>query len=161
MGDLVHNGSKYTDVKRREAIGAFLILGNMVKVAALLDMPARTLRNWSETEWWSSELTRVRLEKSQELDIQLSNSIEKARESVDARLDVGDAYIKKDGEIGYKPVSCRDSATVLGILYDKRALMRNMPTKIVNNQNLNELQKTFEDLVTKRVEFNDSIVSEG
>jgi len=146
-------GSHYTDEIKREAIGAFVILGNMVKVGELIGVPKRTVQQWSSTEWWSKELSRIR--------VQLSNSIEKARKSVDARLDVGDAYLRKDGEIGYKPVSCRDSATVLGILYDKRALMRNMPTKIVANQDLSKLQQTFEDMVSKRAEFNETIVSEG
>jgi hypothetical protein len=160
MTTLAENGSYYTDDRRREALGAFVVLGNIQKVAAHVGIPARTIYDWSKKEWWLKELATVREEKSQELDMQLSISIEKARESVDSRLDVGDPYINKDGQIDFKPVSCRDSATVLGILYDKRALMRNMPTKIVANQDLSKLQATFEELVTKRAAFNTTIVSD-
>lgn len=153
-------GSQYSDEQKRQTLGAFVILGNVQKVAAHVGIPARTIYDWTHSEWWSKEIATIREERSGELDAQLSNSIEKARESVDSRLDIGDAYINKDGEVGYKPVSCRDSATVLGILYDKRALMRNMPTKIVGSQDLTQLQATFEALVTQREAFNDTVVSE-
>ena len=99
-------------------------------------------------------------EKSAELDMQLTNSIDTARKSIDERLTIGDPYIKKDGEIGFKPVSCRDSTVTFGILYDKLQLTRNMPTKIVANQDLNKLIHTFEALVRPH-EIVDGEVVEG
>ncbi len=110
-------------------------------------------------------LVRIRHEKQDELDAQITGSIDKALKSVNDRLELGDEYIKKDGETGYKAVSCRDSATVLGILYDKRSLIRNMPTSITSNTDsakLLKLQEQFEQLAhekTKQLEA--SIVAEG
>jgi len=147
---LASQGSKYSDEDRRRAMGAFLVFGNYTRTAAHVGISHRTIGDWAKTEWWMTEIAKVRLEKADELDQQLSNSISKARKSVDDRLDTGDAYIKKDGEIGYKPVSCRDSATVFGIMYDKLALMRNMPTKITVNLNLDALQDKFEALAMRK-----------
>ncbi len=146
-GRLTPSGSKYSDEQRREAIGAFIVIGNYKKAAAHIGIPERTVNEWSKREWWIKEIAKVRAEKSDELDAQVSNSIELARKSIDERLTVGDPYITKDGKIAFKPVSCRDSTVTFGILYDKRALMRNMPTKIVANQDLTKLMHTFEALV--------------
>ncbi len=161
MTRLTPSGSKHTDDKRWQAMGMFVVFGNYSQVARQLGLPIRTVIDWGKTEWWNKEIIKVRDEKSAELDMQLTNSINKARESIDGRLSTGDPYIKKDGEIGFKPVSCRDSATTFGILYDKLQLTRNMPTKIVVNQDLSKLQERFESMVNKRAEFEGTIVGEG
>jgi len=158
-------GSKYTDAQRRQAIGAFVVLGNFKAAGRHTGIPNRTILDWSKRDWWLKEIAIVRAEKSEELDAQVSNSISKALKSVDNRLEQGDAYILKDGGIGYKPVSARDSATVFGIMYDKRALMRNMPTSITQSTDsakLLKLQESFEALANKKIkEIEASVVAEG
>ena len=156
---LANKGSKYTDEHRRAAIGMFLVTGNYKETAKRLNMPDTTIHNWTKSEWWLNEIAIVRAEKSDELDAMVSNSINKAIKSVDDRLESGDAYvIAKTGEVGYKPVSARDSATVLGILYDKRQIMRLLPTTITastDNDKLLKLQQSFEQLAaakTKEIE---------
>jgi len=154
------NGSKYSDEVKREAIGAFVIMGNLRMVSEHLGIPAKTVQDWSRRGWWLEETARIQEQKSQELDMSLSISMEMARKSVDERFEVGDPYITKDGKVAYKPVSCRDSVVAFGVLYDKLALTRNKPTKIIANQDLTKLQATFEALVTQREAFNDTVVSE-
>jgi len=156
-------GSKYTDEQRRHVLGLFVVLGNVQAVARQCNIKDRTIYDWIKTDWWSKEILKVREEKSQELDAQVSNSIIKALKSVDDRLEQGDAYINaKTGELGYKPVSARDSATVFGIMYDKRALMRNMPTSITQSTDsakLLKLQEKFEALANSKIkEIEDTVV---
>jgi len=148
-GPLANNrGSKYTDEIRRQAIGVFFVTGNYKATAKQLGIPHKTVHEWRKKEWWIKELAYLRTEKSEELDAQTYNSMMKAQKSIDDRLDNGDPYIiVKTGQIAYKPVSCRDSVVAFGILYDKLALMRNMPTSIVAKQDLTKLQHTFEALV--------------
>ncbi len=162
---LANQGSKYSDVKRRQAIGVYVVTGSYTQTGKQLNIPERTINQWGKTDWWLSEIARVREEKQDELDAQITGYIEKAFKNVDDRLEHGDPYIKKDGDIGLKPVSCRDSAMVGGILFDKRALIRNMPTNITSNTDsakLLKLQEQFEQLAhekTKQIEA--SVVAEG
>jgi len=162
---LASRGSKYTDVQRRHAIGVFMVLGNFQATSKQTGIPRVTLQDWSKREWWLNLISVVRQEKADELDAQISNSIQSALDSVDRRLEQGDAYIAKTGEVAFKPVSARDSATVLGIMFDKRALMRNMPTTITQSTDsakLLKLQEKFEALANNRMkDINDSVVSEG
>jgi len=163
---LANQGSKYSDVDRRNAIGVFIVHGNYQATSNVTGIPRVTIQDWSKKEWWLNALSEVRREKQDELDAQVTNSINKAIKSVDDRLEQGDAYIHtKTGDIAYKPVSCRDSATVLGILYDKRQIMRLLPTTITqtgNDSKLLKLQEKFEQLVSSKTkEIEGSIVSEG
>jgi len=153
---LASRGSKYNDTDRRKAIGVYVVTGNYTETAKQLNMPERTINQWGKTEWWLNELAVVREEKQDELDAQITGSIHKAFKKVDDRLELGDPYITKTGEIGYKPVSCRDSATVGGIMYDKRALLRNMPTNITvstDSHKLLKLQEKFEQLVGNKAKI--------
>jgi hypothetical protein len=165
MKGLASQGSKYTDKQRRQAIGAFVILGNYQATANEVNIPYTTVFGWGQKEWWLNALEEVRREKADELDVQVSNSITKALKSVDERLEHGDAYVLKDGGTAYKPVSARDSATVFGIMYDKRALMRNMPTSITQSTDsakLLKLQEKFEELASSKIkEVQGSVVVEG
>jgi len=144
---LAKQGSKYSDEQRRAAIGLFVVMGNYKQVAKKLNIPHTTVCQWSKCEWWLNLITQVRIEKSGELDAQVTNSIHRAIKCVDDRLDKGDAYLNtKTGELAYKPVSARDSATVLGILYDKRQIMRLLPTNITQTGNDAKLLKLQEKL---------------
>ena len=160
-----NTGSKYNDEQRRQAIGVYIVTGNYAETAKQMNMPKRTVHDWSKREWWLSLVEQVRSEKQDELDSQITGSINRALKSVNDRLDLGDEYIKKDGTTGYKAVSCRDSATVLGILYDKRALIRNMPTSITSNTDsdkLLKLKEQFEQLAQEKIkQIEASVVSEG
>ena len=162
---LASHGSKYTDVTRRKAIGVYVVTGNFTATGKQLNIPERTINDWAKQDWWLKEITRVREEKQDELDAQITGYIEKAFKNVDNRLDHGDAYIKKDGEIGFKPVSCRDSAMVGGIMFDKRALIRNMPNNITASTDSSKLLKLQEQLDTlseeKIKQIEASIVAEG
>lgn len=163
MSRLTTQGSKYSDDKRWQAMGMFVVFGNYSKVARQMGLPVNTVIEWGKTEWWLREIVKVREEKSAELDMQLTNSIDTARKSIDERLTIGDPYITKDGGIAFKPVSCRDSTVTFGILYDKLQLTRNMPTKIVATQDLSKLIHTFEALVTKspKIVEGEIVASEG
>jgi len=159
-------GSKYTDDIRRAGIGIYVVTGTCTATAKQLNIPDRTVQDWSKKEWWLNTIAVVRAEKQDELDAQITGYIEKAFKSVDDRLTNGDPYINsKTGEIGLKPVSCRDSAMVGGIMYDKRALIRNMPTSIsasTDSHKLLKLQAKFEELAgAKTKEIEGSVVGEG
>ncbi len=164
MKGLASQGSKYTDIDRRQAVGMFVILGNFQATSNQTGIPRVTIQDWSKKEWWLNAVSEVRREKADELDALVTNGIHKAIDSVTGRLDEGDAYVLKDGGIAYKPVSARDSATVLGILYDKRQIMRLLPTNITqttDSAKLLKLQEKFEELASKKIKEIEGSVVEG
>ena len=124
------SGSQYTDEQRQQAIANYIVTGNITKTAELVNIPRRTINQWKLSEWWDAAVAKMRLEKHDELDANLSNIIHSATEALSERIASGDAYIDKEGEVRLKPMSGRDLATVTGIIFDKRQIMRNLPTSI-------------------------------
>jgi hypothetical protein len=144
-------GSQYSQEIKLQAAGNYLITGNFQTVADQLNIPRRTLTDWSKSEWWQEAITAIRLEKGDELDVLLTNAVFKGVNNAVERLDKGD-FLKYDDdnqEVIYKPVSAKDSATTAAILFDKRQILRNQPTSISNNignDQLLDLKAQFEQL---------------
>jgi len=155
VGELCDSlGSKYTDKERMEVIAHYAVLGNQTKVSELTNIPQQTISQWSKNEWWQEALSRVRLEKAEELDAMLTNSIHKALDQVQDRIDNGDEIIQS-GQALRRKMTGKDLATTAGILFDKRQISRNLPTSIsakTDDAKLLELQAKFEALAGKTID---------
>lgn len=123
-------GSQYTDEQRREAMSHYALLGNAQKVSDLTSIPRRTINDWTKTEWGVGLLASIRLEKSDEIDAIISNTLEKSSQALLDRIDNGDDVITSNGEHDRQLMRGRDLATVFGIMFDKRQIIRNLPTSI-------------------------------
>jgi len=162
---LVTQGSEYSDEQRRAAIACYVVHGNFKRCSELLGMPARTMQQWGKTEWWLNQIAEVRAEKQDEIDAGISNIIDLAINSVSKRLKDGDEVLDSKGNVSHRAVSARDSATILGISFDKQRILRMLPTVIThtgNDSKLLKLQVKFEELASAKVkEIDGSIVTEG
>ena len=153
MQGMTHMGSKYTDEDRKAAVACYAIYGNFTKCSQITGIPIKTIHTWKhQADWWEPEITRVRSEKSEELDALYTNAIHKAQEAILDRLESGDYVLDKQGELQRKPISGKDLAMIGAIQFDKRQIMRNLPTSIsANSKQLEELAEQFKRLANTRV----------
>lgn len=124
--------SKYNTQDRLQALSIFAVIGKIRETARYCGLPYDTLLSWTNTEWWTDCINQVQGLNSTLIDARCTNVINKAFDSVEQRLDNGDyaAYDSKNQEVIYKPVSAKDSATIFGIMFDKRQISRALPTSI-------------------------------
>ena len=66
MGNMVEQGSKYTDEQRHDAAIQYAVLGNMKKVAKQTGIPRTTIISWRKQDWWDELIAEVRGEKADE-----------------------------------------------------------------------------------------------
>lgn len=123
---------------RVQAAIAWLITGDSEEAGRLVNIPARTIRDWMKMPWWEEVLAEARTTKQKELDALWTGLIHKATSSLRNRLDQGDPMMTKAGEIKYVPVKSKDLAIILSIAVDKRALLRNQPTSRVEKITIEE-----------------------
>jgi len=143
-------GSQYTDIQRREAAAHYTVLGNITKTADLCGIPARTINDWKlNADWWVDLVAKIRDEQKDEIDANLSRILRKSTAALEDRIDHGDEYITKDGSAARKAVSARDLSIVTGVVFDKRQIMRNLPTSIKaesTDARLDQLAQKLRDL---------------
>lgn len=141
--------SQYTDVDRREAMSHYVLLGNAKKVSELTNIPHRTIADWTKSEWGMELLAQIRIEKSDEIDASISTTLENASKQLLDRIEKGDEVLGKDGEKLRLGMKGRDLATVFGIMFDKRQIIRNLPTSIKaesTDSRLNQLADKVREL---------------
>lgn len=138
-------GSRYTDIDRREAAVTYLITGNLRATAKQTGVNERTLADWVRSDWWDDLLQTLHAEKGIELDCKLSQIIDRCLDEVGDRLVNGDHKIGKDGNLVRVPIPAKDAAIIAAVMFDKRQIIRNLPTSI--NRNTSHLQHVAANLV--------------
>jgi uncharacterized protein YbjT (DUF2867 family) len=87
---------------------------------------------------------------SQVADRKLSKVLDLAVKNIEERIVDGDPYTAQ-GEVRFKPVSAKDLAIILGVVYDKRALIRGEATTLTGEakteeERLQDLSEAFKEI---------------
>ncbi len=141
----------WADEIKEKALIRYLQTGEVHKTGKLLGIPPSTMTLWSHSNWWKEG---VRLHKEEEVrftDIKLSKIIDGTLKEIQNRVDNGDYYVNKQGELKTKPLAMRDLNNTFQIAMDKRQVLRNLPTKIIEQtstaKQLEILAERFKEFV--------------
>ena len=118
--------------------------------ARLCGIKEVTAKAWRSNDWWGKVESAARMVASQTADRKLSKVLDNALAKLTTRIDKGDPYTAQ-GEVRFKPVSAKDLAIILGVVYDKRALIRGEATTLTGEakteeERLQELSEAFKDI---------------
>tara|TARA_R110000868_G_scaffold35667_1_gene127601 strand:- start:224 stop:958 length:735 start_codon:yes stop_codon:yes gene_type:complete len=145
------------------AAAAFFVTGTVDGASRITGLPHQTISEWkNKAEWWQPTLMKIRKEKNEELDAELTALIHKTTAELLTRLTEGEQqYYKGEpvtvlSQVGdeepklipiMKPIGGRDLAAILNIISDKRTMLRGEPTSIRQTQDkgilMDELRAEF------------------
>lgn len=130
--DLDDSHSKYTKEQKIRVVGLFLSGSTLSEAAKAEGIPQQTVDNWKNNSvWWNEVIHDIRKNKQDELDNLLTKTIHSALEKINDRLEYGDyQFDSKSGDLVRIPPKAREIASVLTVIYDKRALIRGEATSI-------------------------------
>jgi hypothetical protein len=130
-----HQPGHWKEAKKIEAVTTYLSTGNLSETARILAVPIRTLESWKISDWWKEMVQRIQSDEDQQLDVKTSKAINKALDNLMDRIEHGEyVYDQKTGQLKRSPAKLRDLNAAFNHLLDKRQLLRNKPTKIVEQQ---------------------------
>jgi hypothetical protein len=114
---------------------------------------------------WVDILDQAKRERQAELDAKFTKIIHKATDEIMDRLDNGDEVLTKNGEIRRKRIAGREAAWIVGVITDKRAVIRGLPTNITtkttdqSKETLSRLKGALEDQGAPKVPLLDDEAS--
>ena len=133
---------KYTPDEKFKVCYTYFLTQNMRKVEEATGIPANTCFSYkNKSAWWKEVYAFIKRMKNEELDGKISGAIDSAMSELADRLLLGDEQISKDGAVVRRKVSAKDSATILAILFDKRALLRGDPSTNMKKESTDALLK--------------------
>ncbi len=142
-------GSSWDMDSKLEAAIAWLMTGSFDSASKLCNIPARTIRDWSQSAWWEDVLADANSKKQKELDACWTGLIHDATSSLRDMVQNGEAVLTKNGNVKRVPIKARDMATIINMAVEKRALSRGQATsrteKITVEQRLDKIKKTMNE----------------
>ncbi len=148
---------QWKESKRIEVATLYLTTGSYAETSRLSGVPLPTLEMWKNSEWWKDLLKKIQDEDDAKLDSKTTKIIDKALEQLMDRIENGEhIYDQKTGRIKRMPAKMRDLNIAFNTILDKRQLLRNKPTKIVEQHStavqLQNLAESFAKFVQKKTE---------
>jgi len=165
--DIYDPRAKVAPELKIQAAVCYMITGTVNGVERMTGIKHQTVAEWkNKSQWWPLVLAKVKKDKQDELDAEITALIHKSTFELHDRLENGDEVLLKDGsgetasvESFSRKLSGKDIASIINTLYDKRAMLRGDPTSIsakaTSTDVIEELKKTFEKIAetayTKKV----------
>ena len=143
-----HNKNFVSEDKRIEVATLYAALRNYEEVSRLTGISAQRIKRMKDEAWFHNIVNRVIKDKNDELDRKLTEVISGCADLIKERLLEGDTKVNyKTGQLFKVPVDSRALALVMGIIFDKRQLIRGEATSRTENisfeNRLKELRETF------------------
>ena len=132
--------------QRFQATACYVMLGNMVQVAAATGIPLITLKVWKTTDWWKDLILQIRDEDVAQLDANIQKVVGKALKVVEDRLDKGDyQYDPKTGKPVRIPIKAQIALRVTTDLLARQEKIRSLPVR-------QQVEKTIDARLEKLAE---------
>lgn len=119
--------SIYPESVKDDVVLQYYKLGTLKAAAEAVGVNYQTVKAWVKHDWWQDKLNKVKTEADKQFDRKLSNIIDKAAEAIEDRIANGDVRVLKDGTEVRVPANLLQLGTILGISFDKRAVIRKTP----------------------------------
>jgi len=143
-----HKATWYPEDKRVEAATLWAATRSTKTVHELTGVTPKVLQEWKKEPWFMNIVSRVKKEKNDELDQQITEIIHECTNMLKERLYKGNTkWNYKTGEQFLVPMDSKDLVMAMGILFDKRQLLRGEATSrsesVTSSEKLEELKQAF------------------
>lgn len=122
--------STWSREARQQAVGQYLILGNMALVSAVTGIPHQLLRSWKTKPWWNEMTEEIRATETLQMDAKLNGIVSRSLDAVIDRVENGEfQYNAKTKEMVRVPAALKDLTKVSVEMLNKRELLRGNATE--------------------------------
>jgi hypothetical protein len=119
----------YPDQKYIEAATLYAVTGSFKRVSELTDVPAGTIRAWTQEARFKDLLREIRQENNEVIDAKFTEIVEKSCDLILDRFENGDhVWDAKSGQLIRRPINAKDLSQIGANTLTKRQLIRGEPT---------------------------------
>ena len=157
LSSLYSSLAKYTADEKLAAVLAYVMTGSVRGVVRITGFKQQVVSDWkNNSSWWPDAYAAVKKDKQEEVDGFLTSIIHASAGGVMDAIMNGDEVIDKNGDLVRRQMSGKDKAWVMGITFDKRALLRGDPTsrteKVDQTRLIDELKDQFAQMAHEHLD---------
>lgn len=116
-----------------QAVHMFSQIGSLKEVSRRMGIALYDLQKLSRTQEWMEELSAIQREEAAMMNVKMSRLLDSTFDQIEDRLENGD-YQFSAGKSFRKPCDAGTLAKLVNVIFDKRQLVRNLPTQIEASQ---------------------------
>lgn len=136
----------------KDAARLYYQTGSYIKTAQGLGVSIYEVTRLGKTGWWRDEIAALERDEIAQSNVRMTRLLDMTLDELEDRLVNGDEVVV-GGQLTTKKVDARTLATVANVIFDKRQLLRGMPTRIDSNEGkLEELADKLRTLGKVRAE---------
>ena len=137
-----HRKTWYSIESKVHAACIYAVTGSIKQASEVAKVPQARIKEWQNEQWWIDTIKQVRREENDTISAKMTQVIEESLDQMLDRLKNGNIHVSKTtGETYTVPVPMRDLAMPVGILTDKRQLLRGEATSISGRLGQEEILK--------------------
>jgi transposase-like protein len=140
----MHHRQKWSYEQRWEAVSHYLQTGSSIAVENATGIPAQTIRQWTQTEWWSNMLWECKQKHQKRVDAKIRGLQQTAFNKLADRLEKGDEHITPKGDKVYKEVPAAQLAQILKALGGQAELFKDRDTAPTKGSTIQDMQEFLE-----------------
>lgn len=166
LKDLYSPKGKFTPEQKIQAVMSYLVTGTSRKASKICGINEATIRDWkTRSTWWMDAYAECKKKKQEELDAAFTQVIHNGVGYLIDRMENGDTkFDSKSGQTVNVPMSGKDIGWVLGVLFDKRQLLRGEATsrseKVSETERLDKLQQQFQNMAKEVQGYNAKVIED-
>lgn len=152
---LNHSNSNYTAEQKVAVVTQYVLTGSASTVSKNTGVPVGVINHWKKhSNWWDETAADIKLHKNEELEAVLTHTLHLASEEMLDRIEHGNEVIVNGDHMRVK-IPARELSQVINTMYEKRALLRGDPSKIMLEKKVD-----FSDLASQFRDFSREILNE-
>lgn len=156
LADLYSSKARYTADEKLAAVLAYVMTGSVRGVVRLTGFKQQTISDWkNNSSWWPDAYMAVKQQKQEEIDGGLTTIIHAASGEILDRIMNGDEILDKNGDKCRIKIKGKELSWIMGISFDKRALLRGDPTsrteKVDTKTQMEDLRKEFGNMAREHL----------
>jgi hypothetical protein len=137
-------GGHWSDKLKQRAVEMVMAGKTSREVSAELRIPMPTIIAWRGQAWFKDTIKEIQEDDGHNLDYKITSIMHNSLDAIQDRLASGEfVRDEKTGKVVRVPVKLRDANSAFNALMDKRQLLRKQPTKITDNQTVNQQLQTL------------------
>jgi hypothetical protein len=145
---------KYPVEKRIEVVTKVLALGNMRLVSELTGVSYQLIRQWKAMPWWNELVDEIRASRNAALDTKLSKLVDKSLEVVADRVEYGNIYMDKKGELQRKPLTALEANKIAVDMLNQETLVQKRQMAESEGMQVASMADMMRDLAKQFAAFN-------
>lgn len=145
---------KWSPEKRIEVVTKTLALGNMRLVSELTGVSYQLIREWKTQPWWSEIVDEIRYSRNSQVETKLSKLVDKSLETVADRLENGNLFLDKKGDLQRKPLSALEANKIANDMLNQETLVQKRQMAETEGQQTSSMADIIRDLAKQFAMFN-------